>query len=266
MHVRYVALVLCLLSISALGQSPTQASTSLQTPIHGIKIFSSNFDVATQTVKLDFMNDSPSDITAWGYCVKATKANSDDPDQSMCTFRDALPAVIDEHIQEQITLKASRSICEDCYFIRSGQHKTISATFSAGPVANGEIEIYAIVRADGTTETSGKIGAHLLQEISADRQTALKTTQLIVVTGQDILADKSNQHPVVSMMDALQKLSKTEPSVEGFLYFFKRPEWRKANRTEFIPEDERRYLRSFVQEQQTRNLEFSKHQIGGGSE
>jgi hypothetical protein len=64
----------------------------------------------------------------------------------------------------------------------------------------------------------------------------------------------------------LQKLSEIEPSVAGFLYWFKRPEWRKASRTEFIPEDERKYLKSFIQEQQIRNQEFSKNQITGVSQ
>lgn len=265
MHLKRIVWVMWLLSIAALGQSSTQPSTTAQ-PLHGIKVFSSTFDSTTQIAKLDFINDSASDITAWGYCVKATKAKSDDPDQSMCTFRDALPAVIDTQIQEQTTQKPSRGVCEDCSFIRPGQHKTIFAAFSGGPVASAEIQINVIVHADGTTETSGKFGDHLLQEISADRRTALKTTQMIVAKGQDILADANNQHPVVSMIDALQKLSKTDPNVAGFLYWFKRPEWRKANRTEFIPEDERKYLKSFVQEQQTKNQEFSKNQITGVSQ
>ena len=265
MHLKRIVWVMWLLSIAALGQSSTQTS-AMDQPLHGIKVFSSNFDSTTQTVKLDFMNDSPSDITAWGYCVQPAKANSADPDQSTCTFRDALPAVIDTQIQEQTTQKASRGVCEDCSFIRPGQHKTITAGFSGGLVTNAEIKINVIVHDDGTAEASGKTGDHLLQEISADRRTALKTTQMIVAKGQDILADANNQHPVVSMIDALQKLSKAEPSVAGFLYWFKRPEWRKANRTEFIPEDERKYLKSFVQEQQTRSQEFSKNQITGVSQ
>lgn len=264
MQLKHIVWVLCSLSIAALGQSSAQSPTSQ--PLHGIKVFSSSFDSTTQTAKLNFMNDSPSDITAWGYCVEATKAKSNDPDQSMCTFRDALPAVVDTQIQEQTTQKASRGVCEDCSFIRPGQQKTILAAFSGGPVANAEIQINVIVHSDGTTEASGKFGDHLLQEISADRRTALKTTQMIVAKGQDILADANNQHPVVSMIDALQKLSKTEPNVAGFLYWFKRPEWRKANRNEFIPEDERKYLKSYVQEQQMKTQEFSKNQVTGVSQ
>src|SRR5579864_5012073 len=150
MQLKHIVWVLCLLSIAALGQSSAQSPTSQ--PLHGIKVFSSSFDSTTQIARLDFMNDSPSDITAWGYCVEATKANSGDPDQSACTFRDALPAVIDTQIQEQTTQKASRGVCEDCSFIRPGQHKTITSGFSGGLVANAEIKINVIVHADGTAE------------------------------------------------------------------------------------------------------------------
>jgi hypothetical protein len=92
----------CFLSVSALSQGAAQGSTSIHTSVRGIKILSSNFDSSRQSVQLDFMNDSPADITAWSYCVKAEKTNSDDPDQSFCTWTDPVPIVIDRDVQERI--------------------------------------------------------------------------------------------------------------------------------------------------------------------
>jgi hypothetical protein len=263
MHFRHVPLVLCLLSVSALSQSPTKTPTSLQTPIHGIKIFSSSFDATTQTVKLDFMNDSPTDITAWGYCVKTVKAKSDDPDQSFCTWVDTLPVVVDREVHERTTLKPSRGACGDCYFIHSGEHKTISALFSSDPVASADIEINLIIQADASVESNGKEGTSALQEISRNRQVGLRLAKMLVSVGQGILDDQTNRHPTASMMIQFQKLLNTEPALKGSFYFFKRPEWRKANNAEFIPEDERGYLRQFVTENQLKIVEFSKHQLPG---
>jgi hypothetical protein len=263
MHVRHVALVFCLLSISALGQSPAQGLTSLQTPIHGIKIFSSSFDAKTQTAKLDFMNDSPSDITAWGYCLKTQNVKGDNVEHGGCREVETLGPVISRQVQEQITNKAMIGDCPDCHVLHPGEHKTLSVDFSSGTVATAEIEIKLIIYGNGRVETNGNEGLRMQQEFATRRQGALNRFQELVEIGQGILADTSNQHPTVAMIEELQRRIPAEPELGGVLHDFKRPGWRKANDAEFVPEDEHGYLQKFVAEQQMKAAELSKHQIAG---
>jgi hypothetical protein len=258
MHVRHVALVLCLLSISALGQSPAQGSTSLQSPIHGIKIFSSNFDATTQTAKLDFMNDSPSDITAWGYCINTTNRPGDNVAHGGCSAVDALPQVVERQTQEKITNKPITWDCSACDMLHPGEHKVLSVDSSSVPEVNAEIVIRLIVYANGQVESIGNEGLGLQQYIASQRQNALKQHQELAEMGAAILADKSDQHPTATMIESLQR---KHPEWTQTIHIFKSPEWRKLKDTEYIPNDERGYLQSFVTEQRMKTDELSKHQI-----
>ena len=259
MHLKRIVWVMWLLSIAALGQSSTQPSTTDQ-PLHGIKVFSSSFDSTTQTAKLDFMNDSPSDITAWGYCMDTTNRPGDNVEHGGCSAVDALPQVVERQTQEKITNEPITWDCSACHVLHPGEHKTLSVDFSSVPVANAEIVIRLIVYANGRVESIGNDGLGLQQYIATQRQNALKQHQSLADMGANILANKSDQHPTVTMIEALKR---AHPEWTQVLHHFKSPEWRKGNDTEFIPKDERSYLQSFVAEQKMQAAEFSKHQIRG---
>jgi hypothetical protein len=262
MHFRHLV-VISLLSVSAMCQSSTQDSTSPQTPIHRIKIFASSFDSTTQTATLDFMNDSASDITAWGYCMKTENLKSDNVEHGGCREVETLGPVIERRVQEQATGKPMVGDCPDCHVLHPGEHKIILTSFSEGPVAKAEIEIKLIIYANGRVETSGNEGLRMQKDFATRRQNALNRFQELVEIGQGILADEANQHPAVAMIEELQSRISREPELTAPLHDFKRPEWRKAKDTEFIPKDERGYLQKFVAEQQTKAVELSKHQIPG---
>jgi hypothetical protein len=256
--------LLSILSLFGQAQGAGNGVPSTQNQFHGIKIISSKFAVSAspQTVQLDFINDSPANITAWGYCVNADKTKNDDPSQDFCTLVDPVPVVIDRQIQEQITLKRTVGDCPDCHLLRPGEHKILFANFSL-PVTDAAIRITLIVFSDGTVQTSGQEGASALQKLAAQRQGNLREEQELVGIGKRVLSDPTNQHPTSTMIGELENRSKADPWMEGTLRVFKTPEWRHANNKEFIPDDERVYLTNFVSEEEQKAAEFAKYQIRG---
>ena len=261
MHVKHVAIVLCFLSVSVLAQKSTQAPTTPQTFIQGIKIFSSNFDVATQTATLDFMNDSPFDITAWGYCLRIQNLIGDNVPHMGCAEIDTLRSVTERKFEEQISSKELVWDCSSCHVIHPGEHKVIMQAFSPMTMANVEINVNLIVYSNGQFETNSRDGLVMQQDIAKQRLSALHISQELVDIGKRILADESNSHPTLAMIEELQSRVTAKPGLAAVLRQFKRPEWHKANANEFIPKDERGYLQKFVAAQQFRVQEFSKHQI-----
>jgi hypothetical protein len=257
MQLRRLAVVLCLLSVSTLSQISGQGSTS--TPIRGIKIFSSTFDPSNQTVQLDFMNDSPANITAWGYCVIAANLNNDDPSQGYCTSVDPVSLVVDDLVQERITKQPTNGSSPDGHFIHPGEHKVLSAHFGF-PVTQAAIDIDLIVYANGTGEAHGN-GDSVLPQIAFNRREELRLAEMMARVGQSILDNQNDQHPTASMINQLQKLIPNEPGLRAYLQLFKKPLWRNGNDAEFIPSDERGHLSKHVLEAQMKATEFAKYQI-----
>lgn len=259
MQFKYVLLALCLLSVSAIGQIQTQ--TQSLTPIRGIKVFSSSFDLSIQTAKLDFMNDSPYDITAWGYCLRIQNLIGDNVPHMGCAEIDTLRSVTERKFEEQTSNKEAAWDCSSCHVIHPGEHKVIVQTFSPMTVANAEIDLNLVVYSNGQFEANSRDGLVMHEDIAKQRLSALKTFQELVDIGKRILADESNPHPTVTMIEELQSSVTAKPGLATALRQLKRPEWHKANGSEFIPKDERGYLQKFVTAQQFRVQEFSKHQI-----
>jgi len=260
---RFLTLVL-LLSTLAFGQNSNNGLVPLQSPFHGITIVSSKLDSSTspQTVRLDFVNDSPNNITAWAYCVYAEKAKESDPYQGVCTMIDAVGPEVERQVQEKITLTTNDAYCSTCRFVHPGEHKVLSAAF-APPVVDAQVQIKLIAYSDGTVETSGdEWGTDYFQQIVRNRKAWLTTAQQVVEMGKKILADPTNPHPTQTMINELQNRSR-EIGMDNTLYFFKRPEWRHANDKELIPNDERGYLNKFITERQMQAAEYSKYLIRG---
>jgi hypothetical protein len=94
----------------------------------------------------------------------------------------------------------------------------------------------------------------------------LELTQEVRDLGNRILADPTDQHPAVTMINELQSRSRNVPWLEAALRNFKKPEWRHGNNKEFIPDNQRDYLGKFVAEQAMKAAEFSKYQLKEGSQ
>lgn len=257
-------IVVCVLSVVAWGQNQAQSSVPTQSSIHGIKILSSTFDASKslEAVQLEFINDSPANITAWGYCVRTEKVKSEDQDQGFCTLVDPLPVAVDRDVQERITRQASPADCPACHFIHPGERKVLSAAFAV-PVRSAQIQINLIAYSNGSAEISGQEGSSNLEQLSGGRQNLLRLTQRVLSMAKDILADPTNQHPTDRMITELQAQVSNEPGLRGYLRNLKKPEWRKGNSKEFIPDDERGYLRKFVFEKEMEAAELSKFQVQG---
>jgi len=250
-----------LFDLFAFGQNPDNASPP-QDPFHGIKIVSSRLDTSTspQTVQLDFINDSRNNITAWAYCVYAEKVDDSDPRQSFCTLVDPTSVVVDNTVQGNLNPKYLFGDCPSCHFVHLGEHQVLSATFSV-PVKSAEIQINLIAYSNGQVEVSGPEGSYNRQHLVVQREGRLKEALKLSDIGKSILADSTDQHPVVRMINELQSRSKNDPFLQSALGLFKKPEWRLGNDKEFIPADERAYLSKLVVEQEMRVAEFSKYQI-----
>lgn len=189
MQFRYCAAVLYLLSIFAVGQNSADGSPSAQDPIRGIKILESSFDSTTspQRVQLEFINDSPANITAWGYCVKAEKIDASDPSQEFCTMVDPASVVVDREIQEHLTLRPQIGDCPDCHFIHPGEHKILLGNFSL-PVKSAQIQINLIAYSNDNVEISGPQGLSNLRQLSSSRKSQLRLTQELRDIGGRVLA------------------------------------------------------------------------------
>lgn len=260
MRLSYCAVVLCLLSGLAAAQS--SANSSSQGSFHGIRISSSKFDPTTspQTVQLDFINDSPNNLTAWAYCVYADKVKESDPSQGLCTMIDVVGVEVDRQVQEKITLKTNPADLPTYHFVHPGEHKILSASFAL-PVISANVQIKLLAYSDGTVErSSDDWGTNYFQQLALERKAWLETTQEVVSMGKKILADATNPHPAQTMINQLQNRTK-EPGMDYTLHFLKRPGWRHGNDKEFIPEDERDYLTKFVAEREMQANEYSKYLV-----
>src|SRR5262249_26827731 len=221
MRLGHVLTVALLLSISVPAQNPGRGSTSTQTVIRGITILLSSFDSSTlpQTVRLDFVNNTNADITAWGYCVKVEKINSEDPNQGFCALDDPVPGVVNWQVQQRMTCQpVTDSPGGD--FVHPGEHKILSYSFGY-PVLTAEIQIKLIAFSDGKVELSEPDGLFTLRTMITYREQELKRIQELITMGRKILADPADRHPAISMIKELQNPVRADNFMEGTLYLFK---------------------------------------------
>lgn len=264
---RSKVLLLVLLGVAAYGRSLIGAYAAIAIPqnqFHGITAVTSRFDSSTspQNVRLDFINDSPSNITAWAYCVYADKVKDSDPNQGFCTMTDATAYEIDRQVQEKITLQTNPGDLPTYHFVHPGEHKTISASFAL-PVSTASIQIKLIAYSDGTAETSpDEKGTSYFTELLQGREAMVKLNQDLVNMGQKILGDATDPHPAQTMIAELQNRA-NEWGMDNTLHLFKRPEWRQGNDKEFVSQDESGYLRKFVAEREMKATEFSRYLMRG---
>lgn len=256
------ALLSLVLGTGALGQNTLD--------IQGIKIVSSAFDSKTHTATLTLVNDTPLNITAWGYCIDAENApNSTAPRHSFCTLHDALNPVIEQKLEvaKRPFLSDEPNCSPGCRFIHPGQTETIAQDYSSAPeVVDATIKVTFVVYGNGAVEAlSSEQGQLGWQAVASMRRAFLKRTQELVRRGREVLSDANNQHAAISMIESLKQMASDDQRLQGELDNFKKPEWRKGNDQEFIPTDERSYLQQYVADQQFKVVELSKNQVQGGA-
>jgi hypothetical protein len=251
-------LLLMLLAVAVHGQS---AST-----IHGIKVTSpSTFDAQTRTVKLTFMNDSPANITAWGYCVSGQNAPGQTVSHNFCTLVDPLVTVIWYKIESTKRPFLPEPDCPMCRLVHPGQEMTLSASFPPDTV-DARIDVTLIAFEGGSVEATPQAAdaseVSELNQLTANRKAGLKYRMIWIDMGNRILADPNDQHPAATMIGKLA----SDPAMADMLRQFKRPEHNQGNDREFIPENERDYLQQFVAEQRIWAAELAKNQVIGGKQ
>lgn len=255
------AVFLYLPAVFAMGQNRSQGSVSAQTFIHGIKIESSGFDPASRVVKLVFINDSPIDITAWGYCIHAQTAPGSAVRHGFCTLVDSLPTVIGHRIELQKRPALPEPECHGCQLIHPGQEESIALDFSAFPeVIGATVQLNLIAYSGGKYElVPDQAGEAALHDLAGRRQAHLRVTQGILEVGRRVLADSSDPHPATTMIQAIQTTN--DPGMAPVLESFKRPERRAGNDQEFVPGNERDYVQRFVKDEEIWADQLLRNQI-----
>ena len=270
--------IISLLAAAACGQPASK--------IKGIKIKESTFDPQTKIAKLIFINDSAAQITAWTYCAHVTQIPGNYPSHGSCSMTDSSVSVVNYKITLKTFPKAPEWRCGGCQPIHPGQDYTLEANFGSFPeVTNSNIELVMAVFSDGTWSANEQ-GKPWLEGLASGRRHSLQVAQKLIEMGNKILTDPNDKNPVVTMLAEMKlknHLASTPLSrkPEGVTYHdasgkelteipldadtldLMRPERRKGDNREFIPENQREYLQAFLQEQQMRVDYLTKNQIAG---
>jgi hypothetical protein len=281
------SVALLLSSCVALPQAFHSTIPDKPATLNGIKIKESTFDPQTKTAKLTFINDSPKDIITWASCTHVTQAPGDYPKHGTCSMIDSTVSVVNYQITKNIFPSAPEWNCGGCQPIHPGQDYTLAANFGSFPeVTSSTIELIMVVFSGGTWSANEQGKGWLRGLASGNKQSLVISRQLLEI-GNKILADPNDKNPVTTMIAAMKERSHligtswfsvkagngvtyqdslgkelTEPPDE-YLRDFMRPEWRKGNNREFIPEDQRKHLQTFLQEQQMWVDYLTKNQIVG---
>ncbi len=232
--------------------------------IHGIKIKESGFDGTTMTLSLTFINDRAADVTAYHYCFKAIAA---DPRQTSehCELIDALTPVLEMAADKRARPGLNYTeLGPRENVVHPGQERRIKQGIGWRGVMGGSMSIDAVAWSDDTFEGSA-------QSIIAERTAELQERQFVSRTIKDSLA--SSQEPVVaSVIAALQEEQKEAgkdaclPCQEKRTYVLmdailhlQQPERHKGKTKEFVPDNQREFLKQFQVRYDSFSEEQAKH-------
>jgi hypothetical protein len=252
-------LVLLLLAAAACGQTAD---------IHGIKIKESGFDGTTMTLSLTFINDRAADVTAYHYCFKAIAA---DPKQTSehCELIDALTPVLEMQADRrarpwlpEITSPGPRE-----NVVHPGQERRIEERIAYSGILSGSMSIDAVAWSDDT------FGGPAAQIIIAERTAELQERQFVSKTIKDSLS--GSQEPMVaSAIEILQQeLQEARASRDACIpcrekrdyvlmyaiLHLQQPERHKGNTKEFVPDNQREFLKQFQVRYDSFSEEQAKH-------
>jgi hypothetical protein len=252
-------LVLSLLAAAACGQTAD---------IHGIKIKESGFDGQTMTLSLTFINDRAADVIAYHYCFKAIAA---DPKQTSehCEVVDALTHVLEDAADRrarpwlpEITSRSPRD-----NVVHPGQERRIEQGIAWRGVIGGSMSIDAVAWSDDTFEGPAA------QIIIAERTAEIQERQFVSRTISDSLS--GSREPMVAyaigiFQQELQKSratndvcspcqEKREYVLMDAILHLQQPERHMGKTKEFVPDNQREFLKQFQVRYDSFSEEQAKH-------
>ena len=250
-------LVLLLLASAACGQTAD---------IHGLKIKELGFDAKTMTLSLSFINDRAADVTAYRYCFKAI---STDPKKAreQCKLIDALTAILEmqaarkarPHLPEITLTGPSENL------VHPGEERTIKEQIGYnGAILGGSIYISGVAWSDDTFEGSPQL-------IIAERTAELQERQFVSKTIKDSLL--GSHEPVVTSVIAVLQQEQQDASKDACLpcqekrmhvlmdaiYHLQQPERHMGNTREFVPSNQREFLKQLLVRHDSLSEEHAKH-------
>ena len=247
-------LVLLLLAAAACGQTAD---------IHGIKIKQSGLDGTTMTLSLTFINDRAADVTAYHYCFKAIAA---DPRQTseQCEVVDALTPVLELQADKRARPRLNVTLIGPRYnFVHPGEERRIEERIAWSGILRGSISIDAVAWSDDTFEGAA-------QPIIAERTAELQERQFVSRTIKDAL---SGSQPMVASVIALLQQEQQEAGkdrclpcqekrgyvVKYAILHLQQPERHKGKTKEFVPDNQREFLKQFLGRHDSLSEEQAKH-------
>ena len=249
-------LVLLLLAAAAWGQTAD---------IHGLKIKQSAFDGTTMTLSLTFINDRAADVTAYHYCSKLI---STDPKQTreQCVLIDALTPVLEVQADKRARPGNYELLGPSVNVVHPGQERRIEERIAYSGILSGSMSIDAVAWSDDTFEGS-------VESIIAERTAELQERQFVSRTISDTLSG-SRKPMVASAIEILQQeLQESRASrnacspcrerieyvlMEAILHL-QQPERHKGNGKEFVPDNQREFLKQFQVRYDSFSEEQAKH-------
>jgi hypothetical protein len=250
-------LVLLLLATAACGQTAD---------IHGLKIKESGFDGKTMTLSLTFINDRAADVTAYHYCFKTMA--TDRPTSEHCEVVDALTHVLEDAADRrarpglpEITFSAP-----DENVVHPGQERRIEQRIAWRGVMGGSMSIDAVAWSDDTFEG-------FAESIIAERTAELQERQFVSRTISDTLSG-SREPMVASAIEIFQQKlqesrarndacspcqQKTDYVLKYAILHLQQPERHKGKTKEFVPDNQREFLKQFQARYDSFSEEQAKH-------
>jgi hypothetical protein len=242
------------------------AACSQTADIHGLKIKESGFDGKTMILSLTFINDRAADVTAYHYCYKAIAT---DPKKTgeQCELIDALTHVLEDAADRRARPWLPEIISPGPWdnVVHPGQERRIEERIPwSGIFIGGSMSIDAVAWSDDTFEGSAA------QIIIAERTEELQERQFVSRTISDTLS--GSREPMVAsaieiFQQELQKSRarndacfpcriKREYVLMDAILHLQQPERHKGKTKEFVPDNQREFLKQF----QVRYDSFSEEQ------
>jgi hypothetical protein len=250
-------LVLLLLAAAACGQTAD---------IHGLKIKQSGFDAQTMTLSLTFINDRAADINAYHYCFTVLSTGSKQT-RTQCKLIDVLTSVL----EMKAARKARPSLPEIALIgpsqnvVHPGEERQIEERLGyEDTIVSGSISIDAVAWSDDTFEGSA-------QSIIAERTAELQERQFVSKTIKDSLS--GSQEPMVASVIAVLQQEQQGASKDACLpcqekrthvlmdaiFHLQQPKRHLGDTKEFVPYNQREFLRQFLVRHDSLSEEHAKH-------
>lgn len=250
-------LVLLLLAAAVRGQTAD---------IHGLKIKESGFDAKTKTLSLTLINDRAADITAYHYCFTVLSTDSKQT-RKQCKLIDALTSVLEMKAARQArpSLPEITLIGPSQNLVHPGEERRIEEQIGYnGTIVSGSISIDAVAWSDDTFEGAA-------QFIIAERTAELQERQFVSRTIKDSLL--GSQEPMVTSVIAVLQREQQDVSKDACLacqekrthvlmnaiYHLQQPERHLGSTKEFVPDNQREFLRQFLFRHDSFSEEHAKH-------